>query len=145
MMLDERAFPGAGDPSRLLPPLSTDLAPFLDGLRERRLVLRRCEDCAQFRHPPGPVCPYCGSPRHAPAEVSGQGAVHSWIRYHRSYLPEFEPLMPYVIVSAGLDEGPRIFGRLCDGGEEPYIGMPVRAIVERCESGICLPAFVSAI
>jgi uncharacterized OB-fold protein len=141
MVLDERPFPGAGDPSRLLP-LSADLAPFLDGLRERRLVLRRCEDCTRFRHPPGPVCPHCGSASHAPAEVSGYGTIHSWIRYHRSYLPEFDPLMPYVIALVALEEGVRIFGRLGDGAEDPYIGMPVRAIVERCASGICLPAFV---
>ncbi len=146
-VLEERDFPGAGDPTRLLGPETEDAAPFLEGLRARRLVLQRCRACRRWRWPLAPVCPYCRSPELDWEELSGRGAVHSWVRYRRSYLPEFEPLMPYVVVSVALAEGPRMFGRLrdCDIGcdIEPYIGMPVRAIVERFAGGGRMPAFVA--
>jgi uncharacterized OB-fold protein len=70
--------------------------------------------------------------------------VHSWIRYHRGYLPEFEPLMPYHVLCVALDGGPRMFGRLADDAADPWIGMPVQAIVERFPGGECVPAFVPA-
>jgi uncharacterized OB-fold protein len=61
--------------------------------------------------------------------------VHSWIRYRRSYLPEFEALVPYVVLSVTLAEGPRIFGRLVDADRgrppDPYAGMPVEVVFER--------------
>lgn len=141
--LEERDFPGTGDPTRLLGPETDDAAPFLEGLRAGRLVLQRCRDCACLRWPLAPVCPYCRSSELEWQELSGSGAVHSWVRYGRSYLPEFEPLMPYAVVSVALAEGPRMFGRLCDRDVEPYIGMPVRAIVERFPGGGRMPAFVA--
>jgi uncharacterized protein len=145
--LEQRDFPGAGDPARLLPPASADLAPFLDGLRERRLMLQRCRGCRRLRHPIAPVCPYCRGTEFGWESLAGRGTVHSWIRYRRSYLPEFEPLMPYVVLSVTLAEGPRMFGRLRDAdgdpSVEPHIGMAVRAIVERCPDGRCIAAFVA--
>jgi uncharacterized OB-fold protein len=142
-LLEERDFPGAGDPTRLLGPETEDAAPFLEGLRARRLVLQRCRACRRWRWPLAPVCPYCRSPELDWEELSGRGAVHSWVRYGRSYLPEFEPLMPYVVLSVALAEGPRMFGRLRARDLEPYIGMPVRAIVERFAGGGRMPAFVA--
>ncbi len=110
-------------------------------------MLRRCAGCGRARHPPAPVCPYCLCAAADWSEVPGTGHVHSWIRYRRAYLPEYEPLMPYVVVCAELDDGPRLFGRLCDRspGREPWSGMPLRAIVERCASGECLLGFVAAV
>ena len=139
-----RAFPGAGDPAHLLPPPSRDVAPFWDGLRERRLMLQRCTGCRRARYPVAPVCPYCAGRTFDWQRLSGRGTVHSWIRYHRAYLPEFEPLMPYHVLCVALEEGPRMFGRLVDAAADPWIGMPVQAIVERFPGGECVPAFVAA-
>lgn len=141
--LEQRDFPGAGDPARLLPPRTDDLAPFYDGLAGGRLVLQRCRQCGRFRYPLAPRCPYCGAADTGWEALSGHGRVHSWIRYRRSYLAEFEPLMPYVVLSVALAEGPRMFGRLCDAGLEPYIEMPVRAVLERCPGGQLIPAFAA--
>jgi uncharacterized protein len=130
-----RPFPGTGELAPLLPPPTEQSAPFLDGLREGRLVLQRCSACGRARGHVGPVCPYCGGESSSWQVMSGSGGVHSWIRYRRSYLPEFEPLMPYVVLCVTLEEGPRIFGRLTDAdrGEapDPFPGMPVDAVYER--------------
>jgi uncharacterized protein len=140
----ERPFPGAGDPSRLRPPPSRDTDPHYEGLRERRLMLQRCSRCCRARFPSGPVCPACGSDHHRWEDHAGGASVHSWIRYHRAYLPEYEPLLPYVVVCAQLDDGPRMFGRLCDAGAEPAFGLRLQAIVERCTGGECLLGFAAA-
>jgi uncharacterized OB-fold protein len=140
-----RDFPGTGKLAHLLPAANEQNAPFFDGLREGRLALQGCSGCGRPRYPFGPVCPYCGGEAFGWQALSGNGVIHSWIRYQRSYLPELEPLMPYVVVAVGLAEGARIFGRLAEASEEPYVGMPVRAIVERWPGGECVHAFVQAV
>jgi uncharacterized OB-fold protein len=144
--LEIRAFPGAGDPTALLPPRSRLSAPHHDALREGRLVLQACDGCTRLRHPIAPVCPYCGARAFAWRRCSGGGSIHSWVRFRRSYLAQFEPLMPYEVLCVALAEGPRMFGRLADAdsGHEPFVGMAVRAIVERFPSGECVVAFVPA-
>ena len=144
MTLELREFPGAGDPSGLLPPPSEQSAPFFDALRQGRLVLQRCDGCARLRSPIAPVCPYCGGEAFGWQELSGRGTVHSWVRYRRSYLPELEPLMPYAVLSVELEEGVRIYGRFADEGE-PEIALPVQAIVERWPGGHCVHAFVRTV
>ena len=79
--------------SGLLPPRTREDAPYWDGLRERRLVLQRCAACRQARFPVAPVCPHCGGLEHAWERLEGSGSVHSWVRYHRSYLPQLEALV----------------------------------------------------
>lgn len=140
-LLELRDFPGAGDPSRLLPACNDDSAPFWDGLRERRLRFQRCDDCGAARFPVAPVCPHCGARAFAWQPLGGSGTVHSWVRYHRGYLPELEPLLPYCVLCVALDAGPRVFGRLVDAGAQPAIGMAVQAIVERFADGECVLAF----
>jgi len=139
--LELREFPGAGDGAALLPPRTRDNAPYWDGLRERRLLLQRCEGCGRARFPVAPVCPHCASGAHSWQPLSGAGTVHSWVRYQRGYLPEFEPLIPYDVLCVALADGPRVFGRLLAGGEPPSIGMAVQALVERFPGGACVLAF----
>ena len=89
------------------------------------------------------VCPYCAGEGFSWEALSGRGTVHSWIRYQRPYLDEFAPLMPYSVLTVGLEEGARLFGRLADAEVEPWIGMPVQAIIERWPGGRCIHAFTA--
>jgi len=146
--LELRDFPGAGDPTALLPPRHRENAAHRDALGEGRLVLQACDDCGRLRYPIAPVCPYCRGRGASWRECGGDGTVHSWARHRRGYLPEFEPLMPYDVVCVALAEGPRMIGRLAaapgGAGGDPWIGMPVRAIVERFAGGGHAVAFVAA-
>jgi uncharacterized OB-fold protein len=142
--LELRDFPGNGDPGYLLPPATRETSPFFEHLRAGRLALQQCAGCARLRYPVGPVCPYCSATSDEWRELSGRGTVHSWIRYHKCYVPELEPLMPYVVLSVELDEGARIFGRLADSDVEPAVGMRVEAIVERWPGGQYVHAFQAA-
>ena len=139
--LELRNFPGEGDGAALLPPRTRENAPYWDGLRERRLLLQRCEGCSRARFPVAPICPHCGASAHAWQPLSGAGTVHSWVRYQRGYLPEFERMIPYDVLCVALEDGPRVFGRLLGSGDPPSIGMAVQALVERFAGGDCVLAF----
>jgi uncharacterized OB-fold protein len=142
-MLEITDFPGAGDPSHLLPRRTRLNEPFFTALAERRLLLQRCTACRHARYPVAPACPRCGSTGASWDELSGSGSVHSWIRYRKSYLSEFEPLMPYEVVCVALDDGPRMFGRLVGTGDDPAVGDRVRMVVERLASGQHTIAFIA--
>jgi uncharacterized OB-fold protein len=140
-----RSFPGDGELAPLLPPVTEQSSPFFDALREGRLLLQRCAECGRARGHIAPVCPYCGCRSFSWEAAAGTGTVHSWIRYQRSYLPQFEPLLPYVVLCVTLAEGPRMFGRLVDadrgGAPDPSPGMAVEVVFERWPDGGVVHAF----
>jgi uncharacterized protein len=142
-VLEMRDFPGGGDPSHLLPRRTRQNEPFFAALAERRLRLQRCTVCRHARYPVAPACPRCGSTGARWDVLRGTGSVHSWIRYRKSYLPEFEPLMPYVVLCVAVDDGPRMFGRLTGTNGDPSIGDRVQMIVERLPSREHTIAFIA--
>ncbi|HUY51269.1 MAG TPA: OB-fold domain-containing protein [Streptosporangiaceae bacterium] len=136
-----RQFPGRGNAADVLPHFSPDEKPFFAGLAGARLVLQACTNCKRPRFPVAPACPYCLASGFEWSNVRPRGVVHSWARYHRGYLPEFAPLVPYVVLAVRLLDGPVLFGRLADNDVEPQIEMPVHAIAERWADGGHVLAF----
>lgn len=140
--ITERIFPM--DPAGLLPAVNADNKHYWDGLAKGELNVQACGDCDKLRYPIVPVCPYCAGTQWNWTTLSGKGKVFSWVRYQRGYLPEFEDLMPYVVILAQMDEGVRMFGRLTDKlgiSGELKIDMPVDTVIERWPGGRCVPAF----
>ena len=137
----DRAFPV--DPSDLLPPISPDTAVFWEGLAEGRLQAQACDSCDKARFPVAPVCPHCGATGWQWRALSERGHVHSWVRYRRSFLPEFADVMPYVVACVEFPEGVRMFGWLVDAPKEGAveIGAEVRAEAERWPDGRCVVRF----
>jgi uncharacterized OB-fold protein len=137
-----RAFPGDAALGGLVIKPSASTRPYLEKLAAGQLTLQRCTRCGRCRNPIAPVCPYCGGMASDWSVSDGRGDVVSWVRYPRSYLPEFERLVPYVVLCVELAERVRMFGRLAETGIEPRIGMRVHAIIERWADGGLVPAFV---
>ena len=140
--ISERIFPI--DPTGLLPAVNADNQPYWDGLAQGELKVQACEGCSKKRYPIVPVCPYCTCTKWNWATLSGKAKVYSWVRYQRGYLPEFEDLMPYIVVLAQMDEGVRMFGRLTDKlGDKATlkIGTALDTVIERWPDGRCVPAF----
>ena len=135
----ERIFPC--DPSDLLPAITPDSEPFWTALTQGGMVVQYCNSCHRPRFPIAPVCPYCGETAHEWKAVTGRGTIFSWVRYHRSFLPEFEDLMPYVVVTAQLEEGPRMIGRLLERDVQAKSGMALKTVIERWPNGRCVPVF----
>jgi len=105
-------------------------------------LLAHCDDCGTARLIPCPVCPSCGSRRATSRAAAGTATLHAWARYHRAYLPQFEALVPYVVGSVELDEGPRLTARL-SGVTEPVTGMRLRMAFEHWSDGHAVPVFVA--
>ena len=137
-MLSIIEFPGGHDSARVRPTITPEARPHYDALARGELLLLRCARCDRMRLPGSLPCPWCGDDIAAWVDAKGQGSIHSWVRYHRGFLPEFEPLLPYVVLSVELDDGPRLFGRLVTPAVTPRIGQ-LGCRSRRAGRPCCLP------
>ena len=103
-------------------------APYLDGLKRRKLLLQRCRDCVSFRYPPSMHCPNCLSDASEWVPAVGRGSVYSFIILHQPYHPGFRDDLPYNVAVVELDEGPRVVTNIVGcANEDISIGMAVTA------------------
>jgi uncharacterized OB-fold protein len=109
-----------------LPTPTPDSLPYWEGLRAGRLVLQRCGACGVVRHYPRPVCASCFSMAVDWIEASGRGIVHSWTETHHAFLPSLAADLPYVLVTADLDEGVRLLARLRGSADGLHAGAAVQ-------------------
>ena len=95
-----------------VPEVDEDNAPYWSGLRERKVLIQRCEHCERLRHPAMSRCPYCSREGSTCDQLSGRGSVYSWIVVRKAFGPEFVDEVPYTVATIDLDEGVRVVGRL---------------------------------
>jgi len=111
---------------------------FWDGVREHKLLIRRCSGCKALRHPPSAMCPHCHSQDWETQEASGRGTVYSWIlaRFTRGEDPD-----PRLVAIVELEEGVRLVSNL-QGVEVDGVrlGMPVAVSFEEVD-GVLLHQF----
>lgn len=130
----------ATKPAHPRPAITRDSEFFWEGLKEQRLLVRRCARCHHLHHPPGPMCPKCHAPEWAAEPMSGRGTVHSYVIVHQPQLPGFS--YPLAVALVELEEGVRLVGNLPDVPlHEVRIGMPVEAVFVEVEPGYVLYAF----
>jgi uncharacterized protein len=132
------------EPGRPLPVPDDQSTEFWDAAAAHSLVLAQCARCAKLSHPPGVVCPNCGStdPAFEFTPVDGSGSIRSWTVMRQSFLPGFD--VPFVLVDVELSVQPdlRLIGRLVDGPDAPlHVGAPVRLVFEDITPGVAVPAF----
>jgi len=127
-------------PTRLAPSTSPDTQFFWDGLRERRLLVQRCDGCGALRHPPRPMCPQCHSLAWTSIESSGRGTILSAVVMRHPQYPWFET--DPVVVLVELEEGWRLVANLA--GVESADGVMNAAVAvefEDFEGDLTLPVF----
>ncbi len=125
-----------------LPAITTLNAPFWEGLKQRALVLQRCDRCSRVWYPPGPLCPHCWSDKYTWASMCGRGRVNSWVVFHQAYYKSFEGEVPYNVAEVELEEGPRLFTNLVDvRNEEIHAGMSAEIVFEEATEEITLAKF----
>lgn len=130
--------------TRKLPALTPDNSAFWQGGADGQLRMHHCDACAQFFHPPAPVCPRCLSADVAPEPVSGAGKVLTCTVNHQPWRADLKE--PYVVAivelveQAGLRFVTNIVGMPPD---EVFIGMPVQVRFEQHED-VWLPLFEKA-
>jgi uncharacterized OB-fold protein len=130
---------------RLTPIPDDRSAPYWTAASQHILTVAQCSVCRALTHPPGTVCPHCGStePGFTFVPVSGRGVVRSWTVVRQSFLPGFE--VPFLLVDVEILEQAdlRLIGRLLDAPEGAlHVGSAVRVTFEDIASGVAVPAFV---
>ena len=124
----------------LRPVVTPDTEFFWDGTARGELRIQRCGECGALRHPPGPMCPDCGTGRPGHVVAAGTGEVYSYVVHHHPPVPGRQ--VPFVVALVQLTEGVRMVGELL--GTDPdqvRIGMPVRADFARVDGELTLPAW----
>ena len=135
------------------PVCDEDALPFYRFAREGRLCLPRCADTGRWIFPPRPLSPFGPAhTRRAPVweEVSGRGAIWSFVVPHPPLLPAFAERLPLVVALVALEEDAtvRLAGTLVGPGGAPLaeadvagvrIGAPVRVAFERMDDEWTLP------
>jgi uncharacterized OB-fold protein len=129
-------------PSSPMRPLVTpDTAFFWAGTAAGELRIQRCPGCGALRHPPGPMCPACGTPGDGGYVVAaGTGEVFSYVVHHHPPVPGKK--LPMVVALVQLPEGVRMVGEM--PGVVPdrvRIGLPVRVAFARVDDDLVLPAW----
>ena len=111
------------------PTADLDSAVYWDGVAAGELRIQRCTSCAALRHPPGPMCPRCGSMTWDSVVAAGTGTVFSAIVPRSPEFPGFR--YPYVVALVELSEGVRIVANLREVGDGgATIGEPVELFFE---------------
>jgi uncharacterized protein len=107
---------------------------YLDGLREGKLVGRKCNGCNRIMIPPRMFCELCFAPTHEWVTLKDTGTVNTFslcqVNWDASRLPAGEPPhMPAVIEIDGASEGMGILHMLGDVDPNTVkIGMKVKAV-----------------
>jgi uncharacterized protein len=109
------------------PQVTPDTAFFWAGTAAGELRIQRCASCGALRHPPGPMCPACGTPGDGGYVVAaGTGEVFSYVVHHHPPVPGKR--LPLVVALVQLPEGVRMVGEMPGvAPDQVRIGLPVRA------------------
>lgn len=127
-----------------VPRPTVDDAPFWQACQERRLVIRHCDSCAHFFHPPMPCCPRCGSFEVSWKPVSGHGTIYTYTVGYQAVHPALKGHGPYNVSVILLDDADdvRLVTNVIDvAPAELRIGMPVKVCFEEAGDGTLLPRF----
>lgn len=128
-----------------LPRPDADSAALWEGLRQGKLLLQHCLECANVQYYQQGMCRRCGGERLEHRAASGRGKVHSFSVVHRAPGPAFRRDVPYCVLLVELEEGPRMISSLI--GADPAsvtFDMAVELVCEAVSDEIALPRFKPA-
>lgn len=129
---------------RLAPSTTPDTQFFWDGAKARTLLVQRCTECGELRHPPRPMCPRCNSLAWDTIESSGLATVFSFVMPRHPQYPWFEE--DYIVALVELEEGVRLVTNLVGTTPDAVtIGMPVQVRFEEFDGGLVLPVFTPVV
>jgi uncharacterized OB-fold protein len=134
--------PGNTALPRPLPTPDAATSPYWAAAREERLVMPRCRDCGHYHFYPRTLCPKCSSAQLEWTPCSGEAAVYSFTVIHRAPSPAFAALVPYVVATVKLAEGPHLMTNITGcAADAVRVGMPVRVVFRKMSDDITLPMF----
>lgn len=105
-------------------PNSPSVPPYTDGLAAGLVRYQACESCGAWQPLQRHACRACGSRQLTWRDGNGHATVYAVTEVFRAPTEAFQGLVPYTLVLATLDEGPRVMGHADPG---IAIGERVRA------------------
>ena len=124
-----------------LPQVDPGTAPYWEGLREGKFLLKSCRSCGKPHFYPRESCPYCESADLDWRQASGLGEIYSFTVCVRPAGPAFAEEAPYVVAIVTLDEGPRMMTWILGAHAEIVIGKRVRLKAMAVSEAVTLPMF----
>jgi uncharacterized protein len=129
------------------PEITLDKKPFWEAACRQELLLMKCANCGQYRHPlyggDSFMCPHCNTTRPPVwARATGRGKILTWTVVEKVFHPAFAEEVPYIVAIATLDEGVRMTANL--RGIKPQDvkeNMEVEVFYENLTDEIELPQF----
>jgi uncharacterized protein len=105
------ATPTTGDWPRPFPdpPLERWQSHF-EGLKEGRILVRRCAECGALQWPPRIRCRACGGARLDWIDAATEGDVYTYSVCNRAFHPWFEERLPYALVLVECEPGVKVLG-----------------------------------
>jgi hypothetical protein len=130
-----------------LPLISEDKKPYWEAASRHELLLMKCVNCGQYRHPlhagDSFMCPHCNTTKPPDwVKATGKGKILTWTVVRKAFLPCFAEEIPYIVAIATLDEGVRMTANLRGVKPEDVKGdMEVEVFYEKLTEDITLPQF----
>ena len=116
-------------------------APYWEGLKSGKLLLKSCNACGMMHFYPRELCPHCYSDDLDWKEAKGTGEIYSYTVAHRAAGPAFTDDVPYAVAVVTLDEGPRMLTRILGDSHSVRIGQRVQVSLQSTDGGWVLPFF----
>jgi uncharacterized OB-fold protein len=128
-----------------IPVPSAESQAYWDGLRDRKLLMPRCDACGKYWFPPSLLCPHCNATKWTWTSTSGRGRIFSYVVYHRVYHPGFADEVPYAVAVVELDEGPRMVSNVIGiAPDKLACDLRVEVVYQPITDTITLPKFKPA-
>ena len=128
---------GPTDYSRLKVIPDADTQEWWEGVKQKKYLVRQCNQCGHKWFPPWPVCSKCTSIDVGWFTTSGRGIVYSYVVVEQPILAAFANAVPYVVALIELPdcaeadgETIRVSGALLDDEDKVAIGLPVEVVYE---------------
>lgn len=136
-----------------LPDLGPIVAPqlpehltFWEYCAKRELRFQCCNECAQWRHPPAPNCPHCGSVGVTWKTAPTRAELFSYTVIYHASTPVLREHVPYNIAIVSFpDLGDiRIVSNVLDTAPKDLrIGMPLKLVWQEQAPGRVVPLFIN--
>lgn len=130
-------------PFRILPKVGPRNAHYWQGGRDGELRFQRCNDCRDFIHPPGVLCPKCHSKDLGVEAVSGRAEVLTFSVNHQPWMPGLEPPFVLAIVRCVEQDDLRVTTNIvnCEPDDVTF-GMEVQVTFEaHVDDEVWIPLF----
>jgi hypothetical protein len=114
--------------------------PFWEETREHRLVLRRCDSCGTYQHPPYPSCEVCWGEEFSWVEAAGRATLFAYSVNHFAVPFPFWDDLPYVTAIVELTEGIRMISNIVECDQETlHEGMELEVVFDDVTAEYTLP------